>query len=812
MSKCTSYDIILQTNQNSERFDEFLRKLADTTPNANCNIIIWNKHNEKKLVEKWENIFSSIIVCNSGDLVLSELVQNDVILIDSDLNPTIKWLDSLADFAYNTPETATVSPLIKRNKDVIKIDDSKLSEIRLLDHLWCDNCGIDCLFIKREVIVALGNYKLQDLYTDDFPNELSKIVVQLGFNQEVCDSLVLYHNTMKTSGVAYGHPELFDNIKLHESLNNEKKKILYVIQADFSSDASNNIGGTQLHVKDLVFGVNDEYQVFVAARDGEFIRVTAFLDAKKYIFKFYIGKPSKLPVFYDSVQRKLFNTILNAFSIDLVHVHHTYNFSMEIYWEASRLNIPIILTLHDFYFLCPTIKMFDVNNECCIGADYKERCMQCLPKLMNVAGNLDYIAYWRSQTYKILQLCERIIVPSENAKQIFIQYFSGIADSIQVVEHGYDVIHKSIVEVSIVSEVRENIESINQTGQCTEICGWAYYDGINNNAGKIYLEITDSKGVVINVPTYKNERNDVAQGNIKNLKTGFQAFVPNCGIENENLKFRVIVTSADKYYSSGKFYELTSIVSKKSENLRVAFIGGLTVAKGSQQIYDLIQKDIEGIDWYIFGGIDDERLQKLNKINLTRTNFYQREDLSSYLNLHKIDIIVILSLWPETFCYTLSEAIAYKRPVIVTDIGALGERTKQMQCGWVVSLTQIVSDVAEILERIKTKSEEFERICKKVENISLRSLREMNQRYLELYENVRYTRIGSREYDARQLYYAWQERIVVDNQQGRVISEEEYHRYIMKLEQEINQLYASRSYKLARKISDIWFRLRGRRR
>lgn len=813
MSKCTSYDIILHTSGEPARFQQFLRLLADTIPDENCNIIIWNKHNEIVLIEECKNMYPSFKLCSTGDLKLSELVQNDVVLIDSDIIPTANWLEYLAEFAYETPETATVAPLIKKYKDVDDLDEVKLSEIRLFEHLWCNKCGGDCLFIKKEVATALGNYKLQDLYTDDFIEGLSRVTAQLGYHQEVCDSLVLYHHNLTAQYKSdYGHPEVLDNIKLHKNLISEKKKILYVIQADFSSDASNNIGGTQLHVKDLVFGVSEEYQVFVAARDGEFLRVTAYLKEKQFVFKFYIGMPTKMPIFYDSVQRDLFSMILSAFSIDMVHVHHTYSFSMEVYEAAKRLNIPIILTLHDFYFLCPTIKMYDFDNVCCIGKDNKERCMQCLPKLMDIVGGIDYITYWRSQTYRILQLCQIIVVPSENARQIFLQYFPGIADSMQVIEHGYDVIHKSIVEISLVPEVHENVEIINQSGQCTEICGWAYCSGINNNAEKIYLEITDSEGMVIKVPTYKIERSDVARGDSKNLKTGFQAFVPNCGLKSKGLKFRVIVTNAGKYYSSGKFYELTSIVSRSSENLRVAFIGGLSVAKGSQQIYDLLKKNIEGIDWYIFGGIDDEQLQKLKKVNLTWTNFYQREDLLSYLNLHKIDIIVILSLWPETFCYTLSEAIVYKRPVIVTDIGALGERTKQMKCGWVVSLERIVPDVAEILERIKTRPEEFKRVCELVEEIAPRTLAEMNQHYLKLYGELECGKRWLQDYDAKQLYYAWQERFANEDKQERVISEEEYQRYILKLEQEIYQLYASRSYKLAQKISKIWSRLRGRRR
>lgn len=807
MSTCSNYDIILQVGPNLNSFYCFLNQLMETIPREKCNVIVWNKNNLEVSSKEWENKFLTFVVCNSGEMKLSQLVQNDLILIDGDIILSKNWLENLADFAYATPETATVTPLIVKND--YKFDNTQLTDIGLFDHIWSAEFGIDCLFIKKDIVSLLKDYRLHIFFDDKWDEQLKELVEQFGYHQEVCDKMILYHKSLTSQYKSdYGYPEIFDNIKLHEQLFSKKKKLLYVVQADFSTDASNNIGGTQLHVKDLVFGLNNEFQIFVAARDGEFLRVTAYLDEEQYLFKFYIGAPPQMPIFYDEIQHKLFTIIMNVFSIDLVHVHHTYSLSMEIYEVADSLNIPIILTLHDFYFLCPTVKMFDYKNICCIGNDSKERCGICLPKQTGIKGDLDYIAYWRKKTYNILQRCQKIIVPSENAKSVFIQYFPGITDLIQVIEHGYDMCVGQEVVIEVKSEVHENIEAINQNGQCTEICGWAYYSGINNNAGKIYLEITDVKGIVIKVPTYKIERADVAQGNSNNLKSGFQAFVPNDGIINKDLKYRIIVNNADKYYSSGKTYELNHTISNKTHNLRVAFIGGLSVAKGSRQIYDIIQKDIKGIDWYIFGGIDDEQLKNLKKENLTWTNFYQREDLSIYLDLHKIDIVVILSLWPETFCYTLSEAIACKRPVIVTGIGALGERTKQMKCGWVVQLEQIVPDVVKILENIKSKPDEYKDLCHIVEEIKLRSLQEMNQCYLNLYNEIKCVRLISREYDSRLIYNAWQNKNVFEESQERTISPTEYNMYILKLEQEIRQIYASRSYQFASKISLFWSRLR----
>lgn len=58
---------------------------------------------------------------------------------------------------------------------------------------------------------------------------------------------------------------------------------MYVVHLDFRESAANNIGGTQIHVRELMEELRGEYNIFVAARDGEFLGVTAYTEKKKFI-------------------------------------------------------------------------------------------------------------------------------------------------------------------------------------------------------------------------------------------------------------------------------------------------------------------------------------------------------------------------------------------------------------------------------------------------------------------------------------------------------------------------------------------------
>ena len=50
------------------------------------------------------------------------------------------------------------------------------------------------------------------------------------------------------------------------------------------------------------------------------------------------------------------------------------------------------------------------------------------------------------------------------------------------------------------------------------------------------------------------------------------------------------------------------------------------------------------------------------------------EDLGRLIELERADVIVFPALWPETYCYTLSAAMASGLPIIAPALGAFPER------------------------------------------------------------------------------------------------------------------------------------------
>lgn len=179
--------------------------------------------------------------------------------------------------------------------------------------------------------------------------------------------------------------DIRDNLRLHTCLSNGAGNLLYFLHLDFQGIAKNHIGGTQLHVRDLVRGAVKDYNVFVAARDGEVLRLTIYPRGcgEKLMLKFPIGEKPLFPVFRDEKLAEILRQILTVFDIDLVHVHHTEGLTLDIFEVSKALGIPVICTLHDYYYACPTIKLLDRDGTFCPSdgcfAPADDRTLPALP-------------------------------------------------------------------------------------------------------------------------------------------------------------------------------------------------------------------------------------------------------------------------------------------------------------------------------------------------------------------------------------------------------------------------------------------------
>ena len=251
-----------------------------------------------------------------------------------------------------------------------------------------------------------------------------------------------------------------------------------------------------------------------------------------------------------------------------------------------------------------------------------------------------------------------------------------------------------------------------------------YYITTDISDGKIYLKDIN-----------KLERADICAylDNKKYLFSGFSALK----YVNDTVdEVKIVMKYDDKYYSSKKISVLKK-KKKEKDKINIAFLGGMVPEKGSEIAYEMVKcAPKEEFEWYSIGIVGDKKLNDLEQDNFHKTGEYQRNDLIDIIAACKIDIICILSIWPETFCYTLSEAIISNTPVLVTDIGAHGYRVKENGYGWYVDYNSDAQDIIDKIRVICENKDEYERVKAVAVNYKEKSVHEMCSDYIELYESL----------------------------------------------------------------------------
>jgi len=133
-------------------------------------------------------------------------------------------------------------------------------------------------------------------------------------------------------------------------------------------------GGITKYVKSLVIGLQKKDVELAIVSGGS----TDKIDGIE--FYHYISNKVRaysVGVTYDDRPiDKLLNYITKN-NYDIVHIHATGDFPLKFYDKLCELNIKYVVSLHDYYFICPRVFMIDKNEEICHKVDLNQ-CKTCI--------------------------------------------------------------------------------------------------------------------------------------------------------------------------------------------------------------------------------------------------------------------------------------------------------------------------------------------------------------------------------------------------------------------------------------------------
>lgn len=664
-SKCRL--ILIDDCSTDERISSYLASLSDSN-----NIIMKNDNNRG---------FSENV-----NLGFEQSEENDVVLLNSDTIVTAGWLDKIYACAYLKRDTGMVSPL-SNSATICSIPEfcrdnplpsgytadtfgELVEKVSLHRYPQLSVCVGFCMYIKREVIRLVGRFDAETFergYGEEC--DFCYRARLLGYKSVLADDTFVYHSGTASflpetkQKLAEEHerilinryPELTDenkvfytsnpikeiqdNIKLAIALNNGKKNILFFSHRDFAEGTYDNIGGTQYHIKDLKNVFVEQYNIVILTRNYDRLRITMYSTDCECYSEIFVGKASKVPEKFNSDLKRIYEVILKSYNIDLIHVHHIKELSQDIFYVADELNIPVVFTVHDYYGICPSVKLLDCKRKYCEGGNASDKCRACLARNeeieFEVPEAVPFIEDWRKSYLEALTKCSRIIFPSSAARKIYEKFYGEISSRFCVIEHG--------------------------------------------------TVITKSETHILGNGKRRNKERE-------NRKTG--------------------------------------------REFRVAFVGGLNEAKGSAVIRELIKKKDKNIKWYVFGGTNEYDIRNHKSENYEFLDWYDRDTITDTLKEKHIDLICILPIWPETFCYVLSETLAAGIPVLATDIGALSNRIDELECGWKIAYESNSEAIWKKISEISKDEESYQKVVNHIEKLDLKTVDDMGKEYKALYSNL----------------------------------------------------------------------------
>lgn len=72
-----------------------------------------------------------------------------------------------------------------------------------------------------------------------------------------------------------------------------------------------------------------------------------------------------------------FGRVLRRFGPQIVHVHDLGGLPSSIPGLAQQRGVPAVMTMHDYYSLCPTVKLYDAEDRICLRRHPGEMCAVC---------------------------------------------------------------------------------------------------------------------------------------------------------------------------------------------------------------------------------------------------------------------------------------------------------------------------------------------------------------------------------------------------------------------------------------------------
>lgn len=574
--------------------------------------------------------------CNKG---IAAADRDDVVLLNSDTIVPPRWLENLILAAHATPRTGSATPLSDNagafsapepgsNTPPAGLSGSDLSRLTAQASLATfpelpTGHGF-CLYLRRDLLDAVGT-----LDETAFPrgygeeNDLCVRALRAGFRHALDDRTYVRHRQSASFGaekatlLAAGrsvlevrYPEysqLVRDFLADEAIMGVRWRVRRAFAAGVAPRPrvlfviATETGGTPQTNLDLMRALADRYEPWLLRSNGQELVLSRVEGGQlQQVERRVLDRPLSVALHASEEYDEAVADLLVRHAIELVHVRHLAWHGLGLPAVARALGIPVVLSLHDFYVVCPTVKLLDDSMAHCGG-----RCTpgagECRAELWSAAQvpplKHRFVHRWRDMMAPALAACDAFVTTSARAREIVVDAHPALQSrDFRLIAHG-----RSFTEFTCAATPR----------------------------------------------------------------------VP-------------------------------------GEVVRVLVPGNISAAKGADILRAMAAADGgRRVEFHVLG----EHGQLEAGPGLVLHGRYTREDMARRVAEIRPHLGAVLSIWPETYCHTLTELWASGLPVFALDLGAVGERLRTHGGGWLAesrdpavllaALLAAVADPEDVTRRVE---------------------------------------------------------------------------------------------------------------
>ena len=355
-----------------------------------------------------------------------------------------------------------------------------------------------------------------------------------------------------------------------------KTNILFVLHEKIGT-----IGGTGFTNLDIINSLDKRFGAFILTSDGEDVELWKFTSSLEKIANFNCH-PKKYE-FLDNRLAGIYEEILSKLDIKIIHINHLINHTFDLAEIANKKRIPYIVSIHDFYYICPSIHLINENYSYC-----EFKCKTC--KFETILKD------WQKYGFKLLENAYLNIVPSDSVIEIYKSVYPDL-NNFKLIEHGRDI-EKS----NIGPELSKNPIKIAIPGHISRHKGSLLIKKIKNLDKNNALELHFMGTAIPNLNKHGINHGRYKRGDfnkvIAEIKPSFIAILSTCP--------ETFSHTLTESWKSGIPVIATNLGALK-ERVNKTGGGWLVDYKNPQKIYDKILS-IDEIDYL-------EKVENISKIN-----------------------------------------------------------------------------------------------------------------------------------------------------------------------------------------------------